>query len=159
MDDYTHDQYFLALVNDQPSYKWIRDNVRRKTLTYGHIDSKCNALAWKYELESLSIEQKCALLRGLREHFSQPEMQNPQPPTPSLENTMATHVPTFEIMTLVNGADIKGMTDDQLINAIKQCEAEIKSLTVVELPSTKIKSKIEQLQQTASNIRDALDAR
>jgi hypothetical protein len=87
-----------------------------------------------------------------------PEAINGQPETqPIQENPM----PSIEIknITYINNADVRALSDEQLIDSIKQLETEIADLGLVKTESVKIKAKIAALQDTLTKVVAILDAR
>jgi hypothetical protein len=87
-----------------------------------------------------------------------PEAINGQPETqPIQENPM----PSIEIknITYINNADVRALSDEQLIDSIKQLETEIADLGLVKTESAKIKAKIDELQDTLTHVVAILDAR
>jgi hypothetical protein len=87
-----------------------------------------------------------------------PEAINGQPETqPIQENPM----PSIEIknITYINNADVRALSDEQLIDSIKQLETEIADLGQVKTESVKIKAKIAELQDTLTHVVAILDAR
>ena len=90
---------------------------------------------------------------------SQPEFQE-FPPSTEKEEPMNTQPTTaFETVHYVYGTDVTKMTDDQLVEAIKQVEAEIAKLDVVKTKSKKIDAKKAELNEMLAKIVDTLDAR
>lgn len=90
---------------------------------------------------------------------SQPEFQE-FPPTTEKEETMSTKpVVPFETVHYVYGTDVATMTDDQLVEAIKQVEAEIAKLDVVKTQSKKIDAKKAELKDMLAKIVETLDGR
>jgi hypothetical protein len=87
-----------------------------------------------------------------------PEAINGQPETqPIQENPM----PSIEIknITYINNADVRALSDEQLIGTIKNIELEIADLGLVKTESVKIKAKIAELQDTLTQVVAILDAR
>jgi hypothetical protein len=87
-----------------------------------------------------------------------PEAINGQPETqPIQENPM----PSIEIknITYINNADVRALSDEQLIGTIKNIELEIADLGLVKTESVKIKAKIAALQDTLTKVVAILDAR
>ena len=92
---------------------------------------------------------------------SQPEFQEFPPSTEKEEpmNTLPTVAVAFETVHYVYGTDVTKMTDDRLVEAIKQVEAEIAKLDVVKTKSKKIDAKKAELNEMLAKIVDTLDAR
>lgn len=65
----------------------------------------------------------------------------------------------FETRHFVNGRDVKGMTDNELIEAIRRLENEIADLKTVKTKSKAITKKIEELGDMLSKTVEILDAR
>ena len=65
----------------------------------------------------------------------------------------------FETVHLVNGQNVKTLSDGQLIDAIKGIENAIHQLGSVQTKSTKIDAKIAELEVQKSEIVKILDAR
>lgn len=65
----------------------------------------------------------------------------------------------FETVHYVYGTDVATMTDDQLVEAIKQVEAEIAKLGVVKTQSKKIDAKKAELKDMLAKIVETLDGR
>jgi len=94
----------------------------------------------------------------LRAAKTTPEAINGQPETQlSQENNMA----SIEIknITFINNVDVTTLTDEQLIDSIKNLEAEIAGLQAVKTESTKVKAKIAALEDTLTKVVAILDAR
>ena len=91
----------------------------------------------------------------------QPEFQEFSPTsTTEKEETMNTKpVVPFETVHYVYGTDVATMTDDQLVEAIKQVEAEIAKLDVVKTQSKKIDAKKAELKDMLAKIVETLDGR
>lgn len=66
---------------------------------------------------------------------------------------------TISTITYVNGSDVTKLTDEQLIEAIKQIEGEIEDLGKVKTESKKVAAKIEGLKKTLTEVVAILDAR
>lgn len=90
----------------------------------------------------------------------QPEFQE-FPLTTEKEEIMNTQtsVVAFETVHYVYGTDVAKMTDDQLVDAIKQVEAEIAKLDVVKTKSKKIDAKKAELNDMLAKIVETLDGR
>lgn len=90
----------------------------------------------------------------------QPEFQE-FPLTTEKEEIMNTQtsVVAFETVHYVYGTDVAKMTDDQLIDSIKQVEAEIAKLDVVKTKSKKIDAKKAELNDMLAKIVETLDGR
>ena len=65
----------------------------------------------------------------------------------------------FETVHYVYGTDVATMSDEQLIEAIKQVEGEIAKLDVVETESKKIAAKKTELKDMLAKIVETLDGR
>lgn len=74
-------------------------------------------------------------------------------------NSAATNAPAFETRHFVNGRDVTGMRDDELINAIKALEGEIADLKSVKTKSKAITAKITSLEEMLAKTVEVLDAR
>jgi len=72
---------------------------------------------------------------------------------------MAKTTPAFETKHFVYGVETSILSDNELITTIKDLEAAIKALNDVKTASTRIKIKIEQLDQQRLAIAALLDAR
>lgn len=70
-----------------------------------------------------------------------------------------TSVVAFETVHYVYGTDVAKMTDDQLVDAIKQVEAEIAEVGVVKTKSKKIDAKKAELNDMLAKIVETLDGR
>lgn len=85
-----------------------------------------------------------------------------QPSTPNFEliqeKPMSSQV-IIQNKTLINGADVADMSDDQLINSIKKVEKEIDDLRAVKTKSKKIDARIEEATATLAKLVELLDAR
>lgn len=90
----------------------------------------------------------------------QPEFQE-FPLTTEKEEIMNTQtsVVAFETVHYVYGTDVAKMTDDQLVDAIKQVEVEIAKLDVVKTKSKKIDAKKAELNDMLAKIVETLDGR
>ena len=77
--------------------------------------------------------------------------------TPSCYAT--TLAPAFETKSYIFGNDVKNMTEEALISAIKRVEEQIADLKTVKSKSSKIASKIAELQEQLGFIVTELDAR
>ena len=67
--------------------------------------------------------------------------------------------PAFETVHYVYGTDVATMSDEQLIEAIKQVEGEIAKLDVVKTASKKIDAKKAELKDMLAKIVETLDGR
>lgn len=185
MNDFKENQLFLSIVNDsrfaQLLYRlciddkraWFNDEVytmlvtarRENNLSASELNRKnVEQALWEHYKRKLDEEaerqQQHAYIAENYEQattrattrFNGPPQQLPKEP-----KTMTT--PTFKTVTFVNGTPLSDLTDNDLIQAIKNCEKEIESLKEVKRTSTKVASKIAELEAIADKIRDALDAR
>lgn len=73
--------------------------------------------------------------------------------------TTTISTPAFETRHFVNGRDVKGMSDNELIEAIRRLENEIADLKTVKTKSKAITKKIEELGDMLSKTVEILDAR
>lgn len=72
---------------------------------------------------------------------------------------LPTKAKAFETRHYVNGADASTLSDEQLIQAMRDLEAEIAALQGVKTESKRIKAKITELNTALIDIRDLLDSR
>ena len=113
------------------------------------------AALWDYYTQQLEEEAERQYLLSTPKNLIPPEPQ-PQPKEPTV---MAKTTPAFETKHFVYGVEASALSDNELITAIKDLEAEIKALNDVKTASTRIKIKIEQLDQQRLAIAALLDAR
>lgn len=112
------------------------------------------------------------MLPTLKNPCAEISLDTPQPCTlqPLGETTMndnyakspcatATLAPAFETKSYIFGNDVKYMTEDALILAIKRVEEQIADLKGVKTKSTKIAANIAKLQEQLASIVAELDAR
>ena len=88
-----------------------------------------------------------------------PEIQNLPKPTEKEEIMSTKPVVPFETVHFVYGTDVTTMSEDQLIDAIKQVENEIAKLDVVKTKSKKIDTRKNELGEMLAKIVETLDAR
>lgn len=86
------------------------------------------------------------------------EIELGQPQTRTLENDMSTQIKIANL-TLINDVDVRNMSDEQLIDAIKKVEKEIEELKSVKVKSKKIDAKIDEAEATLTKLVELLDAR
>ncbi len=113
------------------------------------------AALWNYYNEQLKEEAERQYRLSTPKSSMPPEPQ-PQPKEPAI---MTKTSPAFATKHFVNGVEAGLLSDNELITAIKDLEAEIKTLSDVKTASTRIKTKIEQLDQQRLAIAALLDAR
>mgnify|MGYP000898315850 FL=1 len=88
------------------------------------------------------------------------EPYTPRPPRSlKKEPLMSTKPPAFETKHFVNGQDTTTLSDDELIQAIKNLETEIAKLSEVKTESKKITDKISKLDEQRAAIAKLLDSR
>lgn len=75
------------------------------------------------------------------------------------ESIMTKKIPVVESRQFINDAEVKDMTDDQLITMIADCEATIKELESIKTPSKAIKKRVDSLKQSVTDIAAVLDNR
>jgi len=96
---------------------------------------------------TMAVGLASACIESLSSNYPQPK----EPP-------MNAAIP-IETITYVYGQDVKGMTEAQLIAAIKQVEKEIGLLSDVKSKSKKIAAKIAEYEKTLADIVAVLDAK
>lgn len=96
---------------------------------------------------TMAVGLSSTLIDSLSSNYPQPK----EPP-------MNAAIP-IETITYVYGQDVKGMTEAQLIAAIKQVEKEIGLLSDVKSKSKKIAAKIAEYEKTLADIVAVLDAK
>ena len=70
-----------------------------------------------------------------------------------------TMAPAFETKSYIFGNEVKNMTEEALIGAIKRVEEQIADLKAVKTKSTKIAANVAKLQEQLASIVAELDAR
>lgn len=65
----------------------------------------------------------------------------------------------IEKKTFINGVDASTLTDDQIFNVIKQAEAEIEGLELINNKPEKLGKKIAKLQKAIEKVRQYVDER
>lgn len=134
----------------------IRTTQRENKLSI--TESNCieiRAALWDYYNKELKEEAERQYRLSTPKSSMPPEPQ-PQPKEPTV---MAKTTPAFETKHFVYGVEASALSDNELITAIKDLEAGIKALNDVKTASTRIKIKIEQLDQQRLAIAALLDAR
>lgn len=175
MDDYTHGQFYLALINDRPAYEIAKRLVSNCEPLSEWLDNYCSKLADQLGMKSLSVKQRFELRKALVEHFRSPATNRPSqrlPSEPTATNpcgeistptkdkaTMNNNIPAFQTKHFVDGVDATTLSDDQLINTIKRLELEIKTLAEIKSSSKKITAKVTELDLQRKAVVDLLDAR
>lgn len=86
------------------------------------------------------------------------EIALPTQPVQPQEKTVSNQI-TIQNKTFINGVDVAGMSDEQLIDAIKKVEKEVEELNSVKTKSKKITAKVEQAQATLAQLVELLDGR
>ena len=72
---------------------------------------------------------------------------------------IATMAPAFETKSYIFGNDVKNMTEEALIHAIKRVEEQIADLKAVKTKSKKIAANVAKLEEALASIVAELDAR
>lgn len=179
--EYLLTQYVLAIQNEGEWYKQVAPCVDRGDFelfrgeTYLYIKRLARDLrettsirdrAFIYCELWKSLDGKPSVLRNvprelgavLRDLLDGPIPTPTTTPEPELKKEIIMAIP-FETKHFVFGTDTKSMTDEQLIDSIKQVEAEIAALGVVKTSSKKIAAKKAELETMLANIVETLDAR
>jgi hypothetical protein len=145
--DLNHKVYIRLMVLE---YMLSKEMVRAR---FGNDDIFCKHISYAH---SHGFGWLASRVMGTNP--ATPEAINGQPETqPIQENPM----PSIEIknITYINNADVRALSDEQLIDSIKQLETEIADLGQVKTESVKIKAKIAELQDTLTHVVAILDAR
>jgi hypothetical protein len=140
-----------------PGYSWHSENVN-KYRTSRHL------LYEKYP-NNPPISDKSSANGNSETDRILPPLPLPLPaslpssnPQTIQEITMSNQV-TFAIVTYINGTPVDSLTEEQLIDAIKKLEAEIKNLKAIETKSKKIDALIAKAEATLAQVVGVLDAR
>lgn len=75
------------------------------------------------------------------------------------EETNMSNKVIFKTVTFINNADVTGLSEEQLIDAIKTIEREIADLKSVATKSKKIEAKIADAEATLAKVVEVLDGR
>jgi hypothetical protein len=145
--DLNHKVYIRLMVLE---YMLSKEMVRAR---FGNDDIFCKHISYAH---SSGFGWLASRVMGTKP--ATPEAINGQPETqPIQENPM----PSIEIknITYINNADVRALSDEQLIGTIKNIELEIADLGLVKTESVKIKAKIAELQDTLTQVVAILDAR
>lgn len=102
-----------------------------------------------------------AIHKSMR-HLLDSQAPQPDQTNPITEEEVPMSINTkiaFQTRHYVYGTDVEQMTEEQLIHAIKQLEAEIADLKSVNTSSTRIQKRIEELKSMLTSVVGVLDAR
>lgn len=157
MKQYIHDQYFLAIINDQPMATAVQRRLTDSNAMRDWILWAASKLRREHALKPLPLCNIQFLIKLIREHYTE-RPTNPTPVPPKEQPAMSDY-PVFQTKHFVYGSDIKTMTDTDLITAIKNVEKEIDNLRAVKSESKKITQKIDELDKQRLAIIEQLDAR
>lgn len=166
MEQYVHDQYFLAIINDQPMATAVKRRLTDSDAMRNWIVWAANKLCREHELKPLTYRDMDFLIKLIREHYAVDPYEtattivstNPTP-VPTKEQPTMSNQPAFQTKHFVYGSDIKMLSDAELIDAIKNVEKEIDNLRAVKSESKKITQKIDELDKQRLAIIEQLDAR
>lgn len=111
--------------------------------------SRNNAFRWLlHSLFSVPLEL------AFPEHYETDSAeQTPQPEEPIMNGI------NIETRTYVNGADISGLSDDQVFATIAAAEAEVRKLEAIEAKPAKLQAKIDALKANIVKLGELVDAR
>jgi hypothetical protein len=167
MEQYIHDQYFLAIINDQSMATAVKRRLSDSDDAMRNwIVQAANKLRRKHALKPLPIRNIQFLIKLIREHYAIDPYEtataivptNPTP-VPTKEQPAMSNDTAFQTKHFVYGHEIKTLTDTDLITAIKNVEKEIDNLRAVKSESKKITQKIDELDKQRLAIIEQLDAR
>lgn len=167
MEQYVHDQYFLAIINDQPMATAVQ---RRLT---GTDDAMRSWIAWavnklrrEHALKPLPARYTQFLIKLITDYYADDQYETAtaitstnSTPVPTKEQPAMSNDPAFQTKHYVYGHEIKMLSDAELIDAIKNVEKEIDNLRAVKSESKKITQKIDELDKQRLAIIEQLDAR
>jgi predicted RNA-binding protein with PIN domain len=105
--------------------------------------------ALQYELDKLPEQAQEHIEKAIN-HLTNAERK--------YKETIMNNVP-FKTIDYVFGQDIKGMTEDQLLDAIRTVEKEIESYASIKSKSTKVDKRKEELNAALVRIVEALDTK
>jgi hypothetical protein len=131
---------------------------------------------FNYQLDRLNEAGYCLTYRGVEKRqdknpCAEISLGESQPCTlqiPEGEDSMndnyakagyTTMAPAFETKSYIFGNEVKNMTEEALIGAIKRVEEQIADLKAVKTKSTKIAANVAKLQEQLASIVAELDAR
>lgn len=182
-EDHITTQYIWTLENEQVFVTKARHEAERNNFyqftrlvqVYSHeirrqLGDAPSSLEWAFiyvelwhrmgghkphrEWHSDNADKYHISMRLLAEHAASQPIQS----TETKEETTMTTI-TIKNVTLINNTDVSTMTDDQLINAVRQLEQEISHYESVKTESKKIKAKVADLHTTLAKVVEVLDAR
>ena len=166
MEQYVHDQYFLAIINDQPMATAVQRRLTDSDAMRNWIVWAVNKLRREHELKPLTYRDMDFLIKLIREHYTADHYETTTTigstdptPVPTKEQPAMSNQPAFQTKHFVYGSDIKMLSDAELIDAIKNVEKEIDNLRAVKSESKKITQKIDELDKQRLAIIEQLDAR
>jgi hypothetical protein len=151
-----YDQYILPALNDSDFVS------RAETCVQTKFETECAAYFGKLKARFANGDPDWRTTRFefdymvsvLRKAF-----EDRKPATPTIKEPAMSDKIVVETKHFINGVEIKTMTDAQLIDAVKQIEKEIESLSAVKVLSKKIAAKIEECRATLDTVVKFLDAR
>lgn len=187
MNQYTHDQYFLSVINDQRACRLFKSRLAAGQTIDGQLQAYCwdhrkhcelrplNTVEFAdfliatkgYILQQLDEETpRCKELRAENQKILDAmhttvtgvQLLTDSIPVPTKEPAMS-RAPAFETKHFVDGQDATTITDEGLIHAIRRLETEIEALGEIKTKSNKITSKIEELNKQREAIAALLDSR
>lgn len=166
MEQYVHNQYFLAIINDWPMATAVQRRLTDSDAMRNWIVWAANKLHREHALKPLTYRDMDFLIKLIREHYAADHYETATAiasttptPVPTKEQPAMSDYPVFQTKHFVYGSDIKTMTDTDLITAIKNIEKEIDNLRAVKSESKKITQKIDELDKQRLAIIEQLDAR
>lgn len=122
---------------------WLYEDLLGRPITFADLESN--------EGYRATFAQHIAPFQSTRYTFSTYE-EIPMNPTPVNNSAVA-----FETRHFVYGAEVSSMSEAQLINAIKQIEAEIADLKAVKTKSSRITAKVKELEDMLAKVVEQLD--
>lgn len=153
--------YVVACLWHECDLKWElsgpRKELSRNMLKYYRVNPIPASYLSDEEVDGLEawLNQKEGIVMTTLDDNNevQPEVQ------PEKEPIMKTETIAIKHTTTINGVDISTMTTDQLIDAIKTCEAEVEALGTIKTKSKAIDAKVKRITGTITELVEFLDAK
>jgi hypothetical protein len=176
---YKHENIVLSVYNDQQAHNYFREYIRERTNIGDSIkrpNYKVLAKCCRYADQSAAAQYSRRTSSEAREAWMEllfefgyiddvsllPKTEfdevSPQPKTEDTPMNPETTI-TVETKHFVGGKEVSGLSNDDLITAVKKLENEINDLKNVATKSKFIEQKITELEETLKVVVEHLDAR